>query len=403
MSSLRPFRIGWYVHHRGAGHRMTAGSVIPLLDAEVTVFTSAAGEVAAPHARTVHLPLDTVEPTRQAGEPGREPGRQPGPAPGREPGGGRTAHGRLHWAPTDSPGHPERLATIAAWVAETRPQLFVVDVSAEIAAFVRLLGVPVVSFTLPGLRDDPAHRLAYELSDAVVAPWPELLGPPAASVPAGRLHRVGALSRFAPAPADAPVRALPAEVLVLHGAGGRGADPLDAAAAGLEAAGHPVRHLRDAGADEVWAALRAAPLVLSHCGSNAVAEIAAARRPAILIPDARPHAEQDHLAEALTRAPLPCLVVAPADVARTDWAAAHRAAAALDGSTWQHWNDGAAATRIAALLHDLAAPAAVATPPAAAEPEPAAGAVGPVTAEPRPAAAESQPAAAAPQPAGAAA
>jgi hypothetical protein len=340
---------------------MTAGSVIPLLDAEVTVFTSAAGPVAAPHARTVHLPLDST-PAAAAG-PAAPAGLAAAPE---DIGGGRTAHGRLHWAPTDSPGHTERLATIAAWVAATRPQLFVVDVSAEIAAFVRLLGVPVVSFTLPGLRDDPAHRLAYELSDAVIAPWPEGIGPVAGSVPPDRLHRVGALSRFAPDRAgDRPATAAPAtarptapEVLVLHGAGGRGPDPLDTAATGLEAAGHPVRHLRDAGPTEVWAALRAAPLVLSHCGSNAVAEIAAARRPAILIPDARPHAEQEHLAEALTRAPLPCVVVAPADLARTDWAAAHRTASALDGADWRRWNDGAAAARIAELLQRLGAAAA---------------------------------------------
>ncbi|NQX35191.1 glycosyltransferase [Herbiconiux sp. VKM Ac-2851] len=349
MSTPRPLRIGWYVHHRGAGHRMTAGSVIPLLDAEVTVFTSAAGPVASPHARTVHLPLDS---TPAAAGPGAAPNHI---------GGSRTAHGRLHWAPTDSAGHTERLAAIAAWVAETRPQLFVVDVSAEIAAFVRLLGVPVVSFTLPGLRDDPAHRLAYELSDAVIAPWPEGVGPAAASVPADRLHRVGALSRFAPDPAGdrpAPDRPTAPEALVLHGAGGRGADPLDLAAAGLEAAGHPVRHLRDAGPAEVWAALRAAPLVLSHCGSNAVAEVAAARRPAILVPDARPHAEQEHLAEALTRAQLPCLVIAPAELARTDWATAHRTAAALNGADWQRWNDGGAASRIAELLQRLGAAAA---------------------------------------------
>ncbi|MBF4572596.1 hypothetical protein ITJ64_08705 [Herbiconiux sp. VKM Ac-1786] len=345
---------------------MTAGSVIPLLDAEVTVFTSAAGPVASPRARTVHLPLDSTPPAAV-------------PAGPVHIGGGRTAHGRLHWAPTDSPGHTDRLATIAAWVAATRPELFVVDVSAEIAAFVRLLGVPVVSFTLPGLRDDPAHRLAYELSDAVIAPWPAAFGPTAGSVPADRLHRVGALSRFAPddpgratdgTATDSPATDHPTthhpeaarptapEVLVLHGAGGRGDDPLDTAAKGLEAAGHPVRHLRDAGPAEVWAALRAAPLVLSHCGSNAVAEIAAARRPAILVPDARPHAEQEHLAEALTRAPLPCVVVAPADLARTDWAAAHRTAVALDGTAWRLWNDGGAASRIAELLQRLATAAA---------------------------------------------
>jgi hypothetical protein len=317
---------------------MTAAAVIPRLAADVTVFTS--GDPVPQAFRTVTLPLDTG-----------------GPASARStlsaPGGGTTAHGLLHWAPTATPGHTDRLATIAAWVAEHRPAVFVVDVSAEVAAFVRLLGIPVVSVTLPGRRDDHAHVLGYGLSDAVIAAWPDGIGPSAASAPADRLHRVGALSRFAPV--ESGERPAPnGPVVVLHGSGGRGDDPVSAAAEGLRRSGAEVHELRGAPEREVWQRLQSASVVVSHGGANAVAEIAAARRPAILIPDARPHDEQDHLAASLLRAGLPCRIVTPGAVAHTDWTAELAAAAALDGSDWCRWNDGAAAGRIADLLLGLA-------------------------------------------------
>ncbi|MGD8195363.1 glycosyltransferase [Herbiconiux sp. P18] len=328
------------MHHRGAGHRMTAAAVIPRLPAEVTVFTSAAEVPEA--ARTIALPLDT------------DTDLDTSAAATTASGGGPTAHGALHWAPTASAGHTARLASIARWVAEARPDAFVVDLSVEVAAFVRLLGVPVITFTLPGRRDDPAHRLGYALSDAVIAAWPADIGPEAPSAPPERLHRVGALSRFAPvAGRPAPVR-FDAPVIVLHGAGGRGENPVAQAAERMRAVGLPVRELRGAGSAEVWQQLRAAPLVVSHCGASAVAEIAAARRPAVLIPDARPHDEQQHLAASLAAAGLPCRILTPDAVAGADWITEHRLALALDGAGWSRWNDGLAARRIADVIAGLA-------------------------------------------------
>src|SRR2546430_2737882 len=44
--------------------------------------------------------------------------------------------------------------------------------------------------------------------------------------------------------------------------------------------------------DEVWPRRSDAGVVATHAGQNAVAEVAAARRPAIVLPQNRPHGEQ---------------------------------------------------------------------------------------------------------------
>ncbi len=53
------------------------------------------------------------------------------------------------------------------------------------------------------------------------------------------------------------------------------------------------------------AAVQRPSVIVAHCGQNAVAEIAAARRPAILVPQHRPFDEQQAMAEALRHGGLP--------------------------------------------------------------------------------------------------
>ena len=108
-----------------------------------------------------------------------------------------TAHGVLHWAPRHDPGLAARSAAVAEWIRRARPSLVVVDVSVEIAVLSRLCGVPVVVLAMPGVRTDRTHGLAYDLADALLAPWPEAAhtdGWPAAW--RAKLWAVGGLSRF---------------------------------------------------------------------------------------------------------------------------------------------------------------------------------------------------------------
>ena len=84
-----------------------------------------------------------------------------------------TAHDVLHWVPRHDPGLADRMAAVAGWIRRARPALVVVDVSVEIAVLGRLCGVPVVVLAMPGVRTDRTHSLAYDLADALLAPWPE--------------------------------------------------------------------------------------------------------------------------------------------------------------------------------------------------------------------------------------
>ena len=64
---------------------------------------------------------------------------------------------------------------IAQWVETSQPTLVVVDVSAEITQYFRLLGVPVISMLQHGDRTDSAHLCGYDAAYKLLAPYPESL------------------------------------------------------------------------------------------------------------------------------------------------------------------------------------------------------------------------------------
>ena len=115
--------IGYYVHHHGLGHLTRARCIADALDEPVTVLSSlAAPENLEPFAGWVNLSRDDGDPHGRDHEAGRA----------------------LHWAPLIAPGYQARMAAIAEWTKAQAPSVVVVDVSVEVAALVRLLGVPVV-------------------------------------------------------------------------------------------------------------------------------------------------------------------------------------------------------------------------------------------------------------------
>ena len=117
--------IGYYIHHHGFGHLARAVSISAHLRRPVTALTSRSVPQPHPFSAIVNLPRD--DDADRVHEP--------------------TAHGGLHWAPHHDPGYSARMHTLARWVAEARPDVCVVDVSVEVAIFLRLLGVPVVVVT----------------------------------------------------------------------------------------------------------------------------------------------------------------------------------------------------------------------------------------------------------------
>ena len=314
--------IGWYVHAHGRGHLQRLQCVAAHLRTPVTALSS----LPRPAGWTggwVDLPDDL--PTGAERDP--------------------TAGGTLHWAPLGHTGLRERMATITAWVARVRPALVVVDVSVEVAVLVRTLGVPVVVAAMRGDRTDRAHTTAYDLADALLAPWPRARPEPWPARWLERTWHVGALSRFD----DRPVRPLPGgrRVAVLWGHGGS-----EVADADLEAAAAATpdwswdQRAFHGGVVDPWELLQDADVVVTHAGQNALAEVAAARRPAVVLPQERPHDEQRANARALDGLAL----VRGSWPAPGEWPDLLDAAARQDGARWAQWSDGRGAQRAAAQL-----------------------------------------------------
>jgi hypothetical protein len=325
--------IGYYVHHRGAGHATRAAAIAGRLD-ESVVGLSTRPAPSGWDGDWVELARDDVPP----------------PAAGADP----AAGGALHWAPARHVGLRQRMARLAGWICAARPRLLVVDVSVEVAAFARLMGVPVALVALPGRRTDDAHTLVFRIASVIVAAWPEWASPMSGAEPwRSKLHRVGALSRFDGRPPPAPIPAGTSRsrrVLTFRGSGGSALTPGQVAAAAAATPGWDWTTLGGPGPWEAdpWHALANADVVVTHAGQNAVAEVAAARRPAIVIPERRPYEEQRCLARELGTAGL--ALVEPRWPHAERWPWLLEDAARRGGAHWERWNDGCGADRAARVL-----------------------------------------------------
>ena len=322
--------IGWYVHHHGQGHLQRMRSITAALAEPVTVLSS------------LPAPVDFTGGWVQLADD--------------LPCGGEAdarAGGTLHWAPRHHAGLRDRMAAIAAWVAAARPALVVVDVSVEVAVLVRAMGVPVVVAAMRGDRSDRAHRSAYDLADALLAPWPADLPEPWPQAWLDKTWHVGGLSRHD----DRPARPAPgrSRVLVLWGRGGTDVTAADVDAAAAATPGWAWDSCGLAGGswvEDPWPLLQEADVVVTHAGQNTVAEVAAARRRTVLVPQARPHGEQVATSRAIAGAGL--AVVEPTWPAPGRWGAVLDEASALDPAGWTRWSDGGGASRAAALLDEAA-------------------------------------------------
>ncbi|RTL67825.1 MAG: glycosyl transferase [Pseudonocardiaceae bacterium] len=336
--------IGYYVHHQGRGHLTRALGILAAYGGPATVLSSAPrpddGSAAA---------LDWVELPRDD-----EALRPQDP----------TAGGVLHWAPRHDPGLRGRMAAIAEWIGRTAPRLVVVDVSVEVTLLCRLLGVPVLVVAMAGDRTDRPHRAAYDAADALLACWPrEVLDPPWPTAWTAKTRFVGALSRYDDR-IGVPTAVEPAEVVaarirrrsvvVLLGAGGRDVSDEDLAAAVRATPGWNWTVLGGGNGwfPDPWPLLRGADVIVTHAGQNALAEVAAARRPAIVVPQRRPHDEQFAASSAIAAAGL--ATVCPRWPDAAVWPTLLDDATADDGGRWRLWCPGGAATAAAGLIRELA-------------------------------------------------
>ncbi len=321
--------IGYYVHHHGVGHVTRACQIARHLQSPVTGFSSLP-RPSSWQGEWVQLPDDLSD------------------AP-EDP----TAGGVLHWAPLRHEGHSARMALLSQHLQ--RLDLMMVDVSVEVSLLARLHGVPTVVLAMRGDRSDPAHRLAYDSATSLLVPWsagfPEPWWPDRWT---DKARFVGAISRFDETPPptvhldDAQPR-----VLVLLGEGGHDM-PADMLANAANSAADWAWTLRSAEAPspDVWLDLHLSDIVVCHGGNNAVAEVAAARRPAIVVAQDRPFREQHHTAAALEESEI-CVGLAgwPAD---EEWPGLLNLALERGTSGWSAWNPRDGAKQAALHLDGLA-------------------------------------------------
>ncbi|MFC8956609.1 glycosyltransferase [Streptomyces sp. NPDC057101] len=352
--------IGYYVHHQGKGHLHRARCIAQRTRTPLTGLSS----LPRPDdwdGDWIRLPLDTGADTAAA-----------------DP----TAHGRLHWVPRHHAGLRSRMAAVADWIERTAPALLVSDVSVEVAVLARLMGVPVVVSAMRGDRSDPAHRLAYDLADALLAPWPAAL--PESDWPQewrAKAQHTGAFSRHdgRPRPDTGPRpegSATGREVLLLLGAGGAEVTEADLRTAAEATPGWNWTVLGGPGdwSDDPWPLLCRADVVVTHAGQNAVAECAAARTPAVIVPQSRPHGEQHATARALAAGGL--ATVRDHWPEPRDWPGVLDEAVRTGGQRWDLWAPGDGAERAARLLDRLASPDPRTGPDGHADPVPTSGAGG---------------------------
>lgn len=305
--------IGYYVHQHGFGHLARAMNIGERLNRPVTVLTSRPIPDPHPFTAVVELPRDD----------------------GADEGCG------------------DRMGAILAWVKAAQPEVFVVDMSVEVAVFVRLLGIPVVVMALPGNRIDAPHRLAHRMADQIIAAWPRLRVPSWLQPHEGKTAFVGGISRF-----EGRQRIVGdhcgTKVVVLAGAEGtcvhegEVGPSEDGPAVAWTSLGESAQ---DWTADP-WPQLSAADLVITHAGQNCIADAAAAARPTIVIPQSRPYDEQRATAEVLHRYQL--AVVLPRWPQQRAWPALLHRAKVLDTQRWKLWEVDGAANRAAAEIEATA-------------------------------------------------
>lgn len=319
--------IGWYVHHHGRGHATRAVEIARRVGGPVVGFGSMPEPEGWPGEWVELPPDDAIDPV--------------------DP----TAGGVFHWAPLDHPGHRTRLRAIVERL-NSDVTVMVVDVSVEVALLTRLMGVRTVVMAMRGDRRDRPHAAAYDAASLLIAPWPAAAPEPGWTSPwRGKTVHVGAISRFDhrdPAPASSG-----RHVLALWGAGGT--DVLDEDVAAARAATPDwqwrVRSVDRAPSPDVWADLEWADVVVTHAGQNAVAEVAAAGRPAVVVAQSRPFREQHATVAALRR--LGCCVALDGWPAASEWPGVLEAAGGAHG--WAAWTYRNGARRAALAIDSLAA------------------------------------------------
>lgn len=320
-------RLGYYAHHHGSGHCRQIDKLAALLPTEarqqLTVFTSLTSDTytfaAIDEAQVVRLPAeDERADDVLAGRAGQN--WQPA---------------SLHYSPVGNSDIQQRSHKILDTIYQCHIDLMIIDVSVEVAMLCRAASVPYLYVRLPGIRDDEPHLNAFAGALALVAPYPRRLESTKTSEWISQktlyLDFINTEQRDAQTYRDfikhlmqliTDKKALslmlndkdkntPTIVTVIKGYGGHQA--IDAKLPELRQLlpyafiislgpiDEDKRHYVDIAAEvsNVTPFIEYSDYLLMACGLNAVAQAYDYATPLVVLPDDRPHQEQEVMAEAL--------------------------------------------------------------------------------------------------------
>lgn len=320
-------RLGYYAHHHGSGHCRQIDKLAALLPTEakqqLTVFTSVTSEAytfaAIDEAQVVRLPAeDERADDVLAGRAGQN--WQPA---------------SLHYSPVGNSDIQQRSHKILDTIYQRRIDLMIIDVSVEVAMLCRAASVPYLYVRLPGIRDDEPHLNAFAGALALLAPYPRTLEstktPEWISQKTLYLDFINTQQKNVQTYQDfikhlmqliTDKKALslmlndkdkdtPTIVSVIKGYGGHQA--IDAKLPELRQLlpytfiislgpiDEDKRHYVDIAVDvsDVTPFIEHSDYLLMACGLNAVAQAYDYATPLVVLPDDRPHQEQEVMAEAL--------------------------------------------------------------------------------------------------------
>lgn len=320
-------RLGYYAHHHGSGHCRQIDKLAALLPTEarqqLTVFTSVTSDAymfaAIDEAQVVRLP---AEDERADDVLAGRAGQYWQPA-------------SLHYSPVGNSDIQQRSHKILDTIYQRRIDLMIIDVSVEVAMLCRAASVPYLYVRLPGLRDDEPHLNAFAGALALLTPYPRTLEstktPEWISQKTLYLDFINTQQRDAQTYQDfikhlmqliTDKKALslmlndkdkdtPTIVSVIKGYGGHQA--IDATLPELRQLlpyafiislgpiDEDKRHYVDIAVDvsDVTPFIEHSDYLLMACGLNAVAQAYDYATPLVVLPDDRPHQEQEVMAEAL--------------------------------------------------------------------------------------------------------
>lgn len=320
-------RLGYYAHHHGSGHCRQIDKLAALLPTEarqqLTVFTSVTSDAytfaAIDEAQIVRLPAENERVDDVlAGRAGQY--WQPA---------------SLHYSPVGNSDIQQRSHKILNTIYQRHIDLMIVDVSVEVAMLCRAASVPYLYVRLPGVRDDEPHLNAFAGALALLAPYPRTLEstktPEWISQKTLYLDFINTQQKNAQTYQDfikhlmqltTDKKALslmlndknkntPTIVTVIKGYGGHQA--IDAKLPELRQLlpyafiislgpiDEDKRHYVDIAAEvsNVTPFIEHSDYLLMACGLNAVAQAYDYATPLVVLPDDRPHQEQEVMAEAL--------------------------------------------------------------------------------------------------------